>query len=191
MAQKKADSTSALVAVVKALEPLGDDERRWVLQSAASRWTLNLQMPASAGNSGANNTNQSAVGSGGTPQANAQDAKAFMKLKDPKSDLQRIAALAYHLTHGKNLPIFKTRDLTTANTDAKGPKFHIPRAVGNAARAKCGYLSAVGGGKKQLSSYGEEIVEALPDQEAVKALEAKYKKGKRRGGRKKTSKKKA
>ena len=58
-----------------------------------------------------------------------------MKTKDPKSDLQRIAALAYYLTHGKNTATFKTRDLSTANTDAKGPKFHIPRAVANASRA--------------------------------------------------------
>lgn len=114
-----------------------------------------------------------------------------MRSKDPKSDLQRIAALAYYLTHGKNMPAFKTRDLTTANTDAKGPKFHLPRAVGNAARAKCGFLSAVGGGKKQLTAYGEEIVEALPNQETVSELEAKYKKGKRRSGRKKSSKKKS
>jgi hypothetical protein len=183
MAAKK-DPTAALVAVVKALDPLEAADRQWVLQSAANKWTINLSQ-AQAG-AGAGGTPGGGGAGAGTPAELVKDAKRFLIQKDPKSDLQRIACLAYYLTHGKATPQFKTRDLTTAHTDSKGPKFHLPRAVGNAARTKCGYLSAVGGGKKQLTSYGELVVEALPDQEAVKALELKHKK--RGGGRKKSRK---
>ena len=40
------DPTNALVVVVKALEPLSDPDRQWVLKSAASRW--NLSVPTTA-----------------------------------------------------------------------------------------------------------------------------------------------
>jgi hypothetical protein len=36
MAAKKGDPTGALVTVVKVLQALTDDEKRWVLQSAVS-----------------------------------------------------------------------------------------------------------------------------------------------------------
>jgi hypothetical protein len=40
-------------------------------------------------------------------------------------------------------------------------------------------LSSVGKGQKQITSHGEEIVEALPDGEKVKEIEAQRKKPKR------------
>jgi hypothetical protein len=51
-------------------------------------------------------------------------------------------------------------------------------------------LSPIGKGQKQLTAFGEEIVEALPSQETVRALEATRKAGKR-GSKGKSGKKKS
>ncbi len=42
------------------------------------------------------------------------------------------------------------------------------------------FLSQAGGGKKQITSIGEDIVNALPDQEAVKNIVQNHKSGKRK-----------
>jgi len=192
MASKKHTPADALKVVVETLQELETNEKQWVLQSAASLWSVSVQAltpslrasPLAGGASGNGSHVPPAVG-------DVANAKAFMKAKDPKSDLQRVAVLAYHLTNGKATPTFKTRQITAANTEAKGPKFNTTRAIENASRTPVGYLSSIGKGEKQITAHGEEIVEALPDQEAVKAIEAKYKQGKRGGGGRKKHKKKA
>jgi len=194
MAAKKNDSTSALVTVVDALEPLNEAERQWVLQSAASKFSLAVQPPAGgpvgAGGGGGQ------LGSGGNVSGGAQtpikqlDAKTFMKSKNPNSDTQRVACLAYYLNHASDISAFRTAEITKLNKEARGPDFNTTRAIDNASRTVCGYLSPIGTGQKQLTAFGEEIVEALPSQEAVRAIEATRKPGKR-GGKGKKGKKKA
>jgi hypothetical protein len=77
--------------------------------------------------------------------------------------------LAYYLTHYKTTPRFKTKQLAAANIDAAQPKFSNPAvAVMNAAGSK--YLSAAGGGDKQITVLGEKLVDALPDRDKVNAL---------------------
>jgi hypothetical protein len=48
------------------------------------------------------------------------------------------------------------------------------------------YLAKAGGGKKQITILGEEVVEALPDREKVKAAIAEHrpKRRKKRGSKK-------
>lgn len=191
MAAKKNDSTSALVAVVDALEPLNDGDRQWVLQSAASKFSVAIQLAASANVSAGN---QPAAGAGpsavGTARPNANtDVKTFVKDKDPNSETQRVACLAYYLANFRDTHAFKTLDISKLNTEAKGPTFNVARAVNNAANAKHKYFSPVGKGQKQITSHGDEIVEALPDLEKVKEVEAR--KSTKRGRPKKKSKKSA
>lgn len=52
MATKKNDATGALVEIVAALEPFNDADRHWVLQSAASKFTLSVQATAGGGQAG-------------------------------------------------------------------------------------------------------------------------------------------
>jgi hypothetical protein len=192
MAAKKNESTNALVIVVDALEPLENADRQWVLQAAASKFALTIQaLPAGAtGGAGAGVQLQS----GGDPLGKSivqgsikeVDVKAFMKSKSPNSDVQRVACLAYYLNHARDEAAFKTRDITKLNLDARGSAFNVARAISNASRATAGYLSPIGKGQKQLTAFGEEIVEALPSQEAVKVVEANRKTAKRGSTRKKS-----
>jgi hypothetical protein len=93
--------------------------------------------------------------------------KEFLFQKRPQSDVERVAALAYYLTHYKDTPHFKTLDISKLNTDAAQAKFsNTAYAVDNA--TKQGYLVPAIKGNKQLSAAGELFVEALPDREAAK-----------------------
>ena len=105
--------------------------------------------------------------------------KEFILDKEPRTDVERVACLAYYLTHYLNTPHFKTLDISKLNTDAAQPKFSNPTvAVDNA--AKMGFLVPAVKGMKQLSGVGEQFVRALPDREAAKAVRTKVKVRRRR-----------
>jgi hypothetical protein len=94
-------------------------------------------------------------------------AKEFVFQKQPQSDVERVAILAYYLTHYKDTPHFKTLDISKLNTEAAQAKFsNAAYAVENA--TKYGYLVPASKGNKQLSAAGELFVQALPDREAAK-----------------------
>lgn len=93
--------------------------------------------------------------------------KEFLRDKLPKTDVERVACLAYYLTHYKGMPYFKTLDISTLNTEAAQPKFsNTAVSVSNATRA--GLLVQASKGNNQISSVGEVFVQALPDREAAK-----------------------
>jgi hypothetical protein len=93
--------------------------------------------------------------------------KEFLFQKKPQSDVERVAVLAYYLTHYRDTPHFKTLDISKLNTEAAQAKFsNTAYAVDNA--AKYGYLVPAMKGNKQLSLAGEQFVEALPDRDAAK-----------------------
>ena len=94
--------------------------------------------------------------------------KEFLRDKAPQTDIERIACLAYYLTHYRDTPHFKTIDLSALNTEAAQPKLsNAAFAVENA--SKRGLLVQAGAGKKQISASGELYVQALPDREAAKS----------------------
>lgn len=94
--------------------------------------------------------------------------KDFLKEKLPKTDVERVACLAYYLTHYRNLQFFRTLDLSALNTEAAQPKFsNAAVAVNNAMRS--GFIVQASKGSNQLSAAGEVFVQALPDREAAKA----------------------
>jgi hypothetical protein len=103
--------------------------------------------------------------------------KDFIFEKDPGTEPERMACLAYYLTHYLETPHFKTVDLTRLNTEAAQRTFSNPAvASGNAIRD--GYfVLAPKAGYKQLSAMGERFVHALPDREAAEQIR------KRMGGR--------
>jgi hypothetical protein len=179
MALKKQDPTSALVAVVKALEPLEDKDREWVQQSAASRWNL--------GSVSAITSPIPAIRTGGGPVVTASadvqsalaknDVRAFIRLKRPNTDVQRVACLGYFLTQVSGQQGFSSKDITKAHVDSGAPSINVTRALDNATRA-AKYLSNRGPKEKQLTTLGEDVVLALPDQQLVKEAEAA---GKMRG----------
>jgi hypothetical protein len=101
--------------------------------------------------------------------------KEFMMQKRPMQDIERIAALAYYLTHYRNTPNFKNIDLSSLNTEAAQIKFSNPaQAVANAIQS--GLLIPAAHGAKQISAGGELFVQALPDRDAAKAAMAQFRK---------------
>ena len=107
-----------------------------------------------------------------------------MLLKEPQTDIERVAVLAFYLTHYQAAPHFKTTDITKVNTEAAQAKFsNAALAVNNAALA--GFLVPAGKGQKQLSGLGEQFVQALPDRAAAKTIRERLKR--RRGARPKAN----
>lgn len=105
---------------------------------------------------------------GGGQRSDASSPKAFMSSKRPQTDMERVTCLAYYLTHNKNTASFKTKELTDLNTDAAQPKLSNPSATARNAVAN-GYLSLAGGARKQITSRGEALVNALPDRDKLTA----------------------
>ena len=94
--------------------------------------------------------------------------KEFMLQKQPRTDVERVASLAYYLTHYRDTPHFKTIDLSKLNTEAAQSKFsNAAWAVDNATEQ--GYLVPATKGNKQLGAAGEQFVQALPDRDMAKA----------------------
>jgi hypothetical protein len=156
----------ALGKVLDALSKLEPAAQQWVLSTAATR--LNVSTIAIAPPSGGTPVSHRTA----TPPSGSIGSlhpKEFMRQKAPQSDVDRVACLAYYLTHGRQASAYSSRELTAMNTEAAGPKLNMSRAVDNATK-QSGYLTSAGKGKKQITSYGEDVVNALPDYEAVKTL---------------------
>lgn len=181
----------ALKTVLHALEPLNDTQRAFVLKTAAERMSVPAvpgAKPVAGGQPPAHGArgDAAAAGSPGSAASTPDDQtpKQFLKIKMPKTDVQRIACLAYYLTHVRKQSHFKTEDLTKLNTEAGGTPISNPSmAVANATKQNA-FLSRVGGAKKQITALGEDVVTALPDQEAVKATVANYRKPRKRKAKK-------
>ena len=94
--------------------------------------------------------------------------KDFLFQKQPNTDNERVACLAYYLTHYRATAHFKTVDISKLNTEAAQRKFsNATYSVNNATQA--GYLAPVSRGMKQLAAEGERFVDALPDRAAAKS----------------------
>ena len=94
--------------------------------------------------------------------------KDFLAQKQPNTDVERVACLAYYLTQHRGAKHFKTIDISKLNTEAGQRKFSNPaKSVNNATQA--GFLAQVSRGLKQLPAEGECYVDQLPDRAAAKA----------------------
>jgi hypothetical protein len=116
--------------------------------------------------------------------------KQFLAAKRPETNYERMACLAYYLTRMRNTSQFKTRELSELNTEAAQPRLSNAAVFVTDATSKYQYLSAAGGGKKQITARGEALVDALPDREAVqRALDEHPIGGRRKAKNAKKSKK--
>ncbi len=95
--------------------------------------------------------------------------KDFLFRKAPETDIDRAVCLAYYLTHHRDTHHFTTANISKLNTEAARSKFSNPsNTIANAIRS--GLLAAAARGTRQLTAYGEQYVEALPDRTAAKAF---------------------
>lgn len=163
---------SALQTVIAALQSVQEDARQRIFDSAATFLQIS---PATTG--AARRTvppAQTSEGSPAYPSFSADTAmspKEFLFEKQPRSDVERVAALAYYLTHYRDTPHFKTLDLSKLNTEAAQPKFSNAASSANNA-VKQGYLVPTTKGQRQLSAAGERFIAALPDRDAARAAMA-------------------
>ena len=160
---------NALNHVISALQPLDDDTRRRIIATTVT--FLGLQPLLGSGAARVS----SATSPTAAPAAHApfsEDTqmlpKEFLLEKRPRTDVERIACLAYYLTHYRGTPHFKTIDLSMLNTEAAQPKFaNAANSANNA--VKMGYLVPSTKGQRQLSAIGERFVRAMPDRDSAKA----------------------
>lgn len=112
--------------------------------------------------------------------------KEFLLEKEPKTDIERAACLAYYLTHYRDTPHFKTVDISTLNIEAAQPKFaNAAQTVKNSIKA--GLIVPSIKGKRQLSAFGEQFVQKMPDREAMKEVTNRLKRKKPRPSKVKIS----
>ena len=171
------DELKAFNSIVSALHSVSDEARPRLIRSV---FTFLGYSDISPTDQARPNAPSSPAQSGGAVPSRTVEgfsadrtlsAKEFLLQKKPVTDIERIACLAYYLTHYRETPHFKTLDLSTLNTEAAQIKFaNAAGAVENATAA--GLLVAAGKGAKQLSAIGELYVQALPDRDAAKAAVA-------------------
>jgi hypothetical protein len=163
------DEFNALQVVIGALRPLGTEARHRILDSAATF----LGMPPSNAKFASPHSpelvSRSAPGAQRPPYSEdtSMSPKDFLLEKEPKTDVERIACLAYYMTHYRAVPHFRTVDLSQLNTEAAQPKFSNTTVSANNA-VKMGYIVPSSRGQRQLSAIGERFVRALPDRDAAK-----------------------
>lgn len=176
---------SALASVLKALSPLEEKSREFVIRTAADR----LSIAADATKHKKDQSNGSPSNQEGLAPTDSLDEiepKRFIAMKKPRTELERIVCLGFYLTHARKTPHFKTSELTALNTDAAGGKFSNPSVTVRNATSQSRFFAPAGkDGKKQITPLGEDYVKALPNVEAAKAVLASN-----RPARRKLSKKK-
>jgi hypothetical protein len=161
----RSDELAAVQTIVQSLLPFDIDSRERLIQTVLTFLDLG---PLSRG----------ADAHGGDTYINASPSnvvkeipspKEFMLEKQPGTDIERVAALAFYLTHFRETPHFKTLDISKLNTEAAQPKFaNAAYSVDNASRR--GFLVPAGRGMKQLSGMGEQFVLALPDRDRAREV---------------------
>lgn len=180
MAKKeKMTETEVMQQAFEALEMLPKDDVPRVLNWLIAK--LNVQMQA--GTLAISNT--SPLSKPALPSGHITSPQLFMDEKNPKTDAERVTCLAYYLTDFMQAPSFKSLDISDANKKAAQPKLSNVTVALNDATHKYQFLAVVGGGKKQLTSRGRRVVDALPDRDKVNDVLVKYP---IKGHRKKTKK---
>ena len=174
--------------VTRLLEPLSNDDRAHVISTVAM-W-FRLPEPQLA------NTSSSTAWSGAVKPSHVtnpteerfqgreeESPKQFIMEKDPRTEAERMACLAYYLAHFRDAPQFATNDLSRLNTEAAQRKFSNAAVTTSNATRDGLFVPAAKPGLRQLSAMGERFVQALPDREAAKLVRKRLpaRRGKRNG----------
>ena len=164
----------ALQTIISTLKELPREARRRILDSATTFLRIETPSRVSVLSESEDGVHSISPTKSHSPFSEdiTMSPKEFLLEKQPQTDVERIACLAYYLTHFRDTPHFKTLDLSALNTEAAQPKFSNAAYTTNNA-VKLGYLVPSSKGQRQLSAVGERFVRALPDRDAAKlSLEA-------------------
>lgn len=186
---KETDPVDVLKVVADALAPLTDADKRWVLQSVATRWSLAAAISSPTPAHSPNSTPNPVLPAGSTADVQSaiaqKNARAFMRIKKPQTDIQRVTCLGYFHAATTGTQSFASKDIDALNTAYGGTKINLHRSLDNALR-RSKYLAVFKGHEKQLTPLGEDVVDALPDQGKVAELDREAhpragRKGRRKG----------
>jgi hypothetical protein len=165
------DEVRVLTQILDALQRLDPQSRQRILETVATFFGLAVGSPTQRRSINQPTGVAPLPGSGSFSEDRALPPKQFLLEKQPRTDVERVACLAYYLTHYRSTPHFKTLDISKLNTEAAQIKFsNAAVAVDNA--TKLHYLVPAAKGTKQISALGEQFVLALPDREKAKAVMA-------------------
>lgn len=170
---KAPDEFQVLQIVIAALRDLDHEARNRILDSAATFLGVATGLARSTPNANEILARSASPNASNSRAPFSEDTtmspKDFLVEKAPKTDVERIACLAYYLTHYRATPHFKTLDISVLNTEAAQPKFsNTAYSTNNAVKMK--YVVPATKGYRQLSALGERFVQALPDREAGKEV---------------------
>ncbi len=161
-----------LTVILSSLRAVGAESRERILHTAATYFGLNSRTASQASPEPTSFASQAEAvhyaRSAGTSFSEDRriSPKEFIFQKQPRSDVEKVACLAFYLTHYRDAPHFKTLDISKLNTESAQVKFsNAAVAVDNA--TKKGFLVPAEKGQKQLSTVGEQYVLALPDRDAA------------------------
>ncbi len=124
----------ALTAVMEVLHEIGDSEAQArIIKAAASFLKLGGLTDVSLRGLVVPRVGQTVAGYQAISQTSSVSPKEFLLQKQPKTDVERVACLAFYLTHFRETPFFKTIDISKLNTEAAQPKFsNAAKSVDNA-----------------------------------------------------------
>ena len=184
MASKPADGDYKLT-----ISGPGHKFERQVAENVASKVIAFVMGGGAEALEGSGKGNEQSGGQAGGNQSGGDKLtlKQFLAQKKPGSNSERVACLAYYLSNYRDTLHFKTGDIDKLNTES-AHHFTNPSLFVTHATSTYHYLTAAGGGKKQITPLGEAIVEALPDRANVAAAIAEHKPTRKRTKRKKKAK---
>lgn len=167
------DDAEVLGQIISSMKKLDPDARRRIYQTIGTFFQLEPLPPTRSSRSmdiGSTDETAPARSSPGGSSFSADRTptpKQFLNEKLPRTDVERVACLAFYLTHYRDVPEFNTLDISKINTEAAQRKLaNATVSVNNA--SQYGYLAPAGKGTKQISAAGERYVQALPDYDAAK-----------------------
>ena len=174
------DEASILQRIISDLSPLPEDARLRIIETVCVFLRLSITSRAdSVSRRSAPLVTPSRASSFQFSEDEPPAVKQFMSEKNPQTDVERVACLAYYLARYRATPHIKTKDITELNKESAHRSFsNTAFAVDNA--TKSGYLVPSIKGSKQISAYGERFVEALPDRDAARQVMASARAGHRR-----------
>lgn len=171
----KSNETKDLKAfqqIISVLQPLEVNDQERVLQSVITFLKVNPTDDQNIKKSKPESSPSDFSGIFTTSKHSDITPKEFLLEKQPESDVERVACLAYYLAWYRETQHFKTLDISKINAEAAQPKFsNAAYSVNNSVKQQ--YLISESKGQKQLSAMGEQFVIALPDRSAAKSAMVK------------------
>ncbi len=170
------DDAEVLGQIISWLNRLSPDARKRIYRTIGTFYQLEVSPSPVSSTPVVLNTGASITDARHTPSTQSSFSgdrsptpKQFLNEKQPRTDVERVACLAFYLTHYRDTPAFTTLDISKINTEAAQRKLaNATVAVNNA--SQYGYLVPAGRGMKQISAAGERYVQILPDFDAAKAI---------------------